>query len=65
MHLCLFLLYMSFRIHRASNGGLIWRFVKLPLVYVREMGIFSLIDFPSIYLTFVDSNVVPISLETF
>jgi hypothetical protein len=65
MHLCLFLLYMSFRIHRASNGGLIWRFVKLPLVYVREMGIFSLFDLSPFELTCVDSNVVLIGLETF
>ena len=36
-----------------------------PYVYVSEMGIFSLFDFPPIDLTFLDSNVILISLETF
>ena len=34
-------------------------------VYVSEIGIFSLFDFSPIELTFVDSNVVLMSLETF
>ena len=36
-----------------------------PYVYVSEIGIFSLFDFPPFDLTFVDSNVILISLETF
>jgi hypothetical protein len=34
-------------------------------VYVSEIGIISQIDFSSFDLTFLDSNVILISLETF
>jgi hypothetical protein len=36
-----------------------------PYVYVSEIGIFSLFDFSPFDLTFLDSNVILISLETF
>ena len=36
-----------------------------PYVYVSENGIFSLFDFSPFDLTFLDSNVSLISLETF
>ena len=36
-----------------------------PYVYVSEIGIFSLFDFSPFDLTFVDSNVILIGLETF
>ena len=36
-----------------------------PYVYASEIGIFSLFDFYPFDLTFLDSNVILISLETF
>ena len=36
-----------------------------PYVYVSEIGVFSLFDFSPFDLTFLDSNVIIISLETF
>ena len=36
-----------------------------PYVYESEIGIFSLFDFSPFDLILLDSNVIPISLETF
>ena len=65
MHLCLFIIYKYSPSNRSSNGGFGENLQNWPYVYVSEIGIFSLFDFSPFELTFVDSKVVLISLETF